>query len=67
MARAAIEGRVYPHMFRHSCATDLLERGGRIADISALLDHKNLNPTARYTHVNMAYLKGQHSAAFPRS
>ena len=64
--RAGIEERVHPHMFRHSCATHLLERGAGIADIGALLGHKNLNTTARYTHVNMAYLKGQHAAAFPR-
>lgn len=64
---AGIEGRVYPHMFRHSCATHLLERGAGLADISALLGHKNLNTTSRYTHVNMAYLRGQHAAAFPRS
>ena len=66
-ALAGIEGRVHPHMFRHSCATHLLEAGAGIADIGALLGHKNLNTTARYTHVNMAYLKGQHTAAFPRS
>ncbi len=65
-ALAGIEGRVHPHMFRHSCATHLLERGAGIADIGALLGHKNLNTTARYTHVNMAYLRGQHAAAFPR-
>ncbi|MGC2303525.1 tyrosine-type recombinase/integrase [Candidatus Binatus sp.] len=65
--RAGIEGRVHPHMFRHSCATHLLERGAGIADISALLGHKNLATTARYTHVNMACMKAQHAAAFPRS
>ena len=65
--RAGVEEPVHPHMFRHSCATHLLERGAGIADIGALLGHKNLNSTARYTHVNMAYLRGQHAAAFPRS
>jgi integrase/recombinase XerC len=64
---AGIAERVHPHMFRHSCATHLLDRGAGIADISALLGHKNLNTTARYTHVSMVYLRGQHAAAFPRS
>jgi len=66
-ALAAIEGRVHPHMFRHSCATHLLERGVGIADIGALLDHKNLNTTARYTHAYITYLREQHMAAFSRS
>ena len=65
--RAGIEERVHPHMFRHSCATHLLERGAGIADIGTLLGHKRLSTTARYAHVNMAYLRGQHAAAFPRS
>jgi len=58
-AGAGIEGRVYPHLFRHSCATHLLERGAGIADIRTLLGHKRLSTTARYTHVNMAYLRVQ--------
>jgi site-specific recombinase XerD len=65
--RAGIKEHVHPHMFRHSCATHLLERGAGIADIGALLGHKNLNTTARYTHVNMAFLRDQHARAFPRT
>ena len=65
--RAGIKEHVHPHMFRHSCATHLLERGAGIADIGALLGHKNLSTTTVYTHTNMAFLRDQHARAFPRA
>ncbi len=39
------------HTFRHSVATQLLERGQDIHAIQELMNHKDINTTMTYTHV----------------
>ncbi len=47
---AGIDKRVSPHIFRHSFATHLHQKGVDINRLSQLLGHANIEKTAIYTH-----------------
>lgn len=49
--KAGIVKRVYPHLFRHSLATCLLNRGANIMSIQSQLRHNNLNTTLIYAQL----------------
>jgi integrase len=42
---------IVPHSGRHIVATDIVMRGGSLADVSAALHHKYWGSSARYTHL----------------
>ena len=56
-AGTRIGRRVHPHMFRHSYATELHDRGADIRDIRDLLGHESVSATEIYTHVSTARQK----------
>lgn len=53
------------HMFRHTCATLMLENGADVRMIQALLGHTDLKSTEIYTHVSIKTLKAIHTATHP--
>jgi len=54
-----------PHQLRHSFATDLLNNGARILDISELLGHNSLKATGIYTKLNTNTKLKQYNMAHP--
>jgi integrase/recombinase XerD len=53
------------HMFRHSCATQMLENGADIRYIQQMLGHKDISSTQIYTQVSMVKLKEIHEKCHP--
>ncbi len=53
------------HLFRHTCATLMLEGGADIRYIQAMLGHAELSTTQIYTQVSIRMLKQIHTATHP--
>jgi integrase/recombinase XerD len=65
MHRAGIDKVGAVHLFRHACATHMLDNGADVRYIQALLGHANLETTEIYTHVSIEKLQQIHAATHP--
>jgi len=65
--RKGLPTRVYPHLFRHSFATHLLESSKDLRGVQELLGHADIATTAIYTHLDFAHLARTYDASHPRA
>jgi len=64
-AFAKVGLKVTPHQLRHSYATELLNNGARIADVSELLGHSSMATTQIYTKLGNALKMDHYQQSHP--
>ena len=65
--RQGLPMHVYPHLFRHSFASHLLESSGELRGVQELLGHADISSTQIYTHLDFQHLARIYDATHPRA
>ncbi len=65
--RQGVFQRIYPHLFRHSSASHLLESSADLRSVQEFLGHADIRTTQIYTHLNFQHLAQVYDAAHPRA
>ncbi len=65
--QVGLGAKVFPHVFRHSCATHMLDHGADIRAVQELLGHVSISTTQVYTLVAKEKLWEAYRKAHPRA
>ncbi len=58
--RSEIGKDLFPHLFRHTVATDMLQRSVSVTDVQRMLGHANINTTLEYAKTCDEDVKNNH-------
>jgi len=65
--KQGLQGRLHPHMLRHSFASHMLESSKDLRAVQELLGHSNISTTQVYTHLDFQHLASVYDKAHPRA
>ncbi len=64
--REGLEGtKLYPHLFRHTFATQSIAKGANVFTVKEIMGHKSLQTTMKYTHLTVEDMKAEHNKFSP--
>lgn len=64
--RIDLDRNIYPHIFRHSFATHMIQQGADLKTVQELLGHSSISTTEIYTTLNKSYIKEAYFKYHPR-
>jgi len=63
---AKVRKHVTPHVWRHSCATHMVQHNANLRHVQAMLGHESLATTEKYIRLTIVDLKQAHAKYHPR-